>query len=165
MDNINITLGENIRRFRKMMNLTQEELADKIGVTYQAVSKWENAQSAPDVSFLPQLADLFGCNIDDLFSRNLQKCTKHRNDSANIEFVANADILRRAIEIALDKGRISTAMLQRKLGLSYGHAVRVIDEMEQRGIIGPMEGITHARYVCSSTTDEVNNESTTDSEQ
>ena len=72
MENINTVLGDNIRRFRKKMNLTQEELADKIGVTYQAVSKWENAQSAPDVSFLPLLADVFGCNIDDLFSRNPQ---------------------------------------------------------------------------------------------
>lgn len=60
MDNINSILGENIREFRKDMNLTQEELAEKLGVTYQAVSKWENAQSAPDVSFLPMLADLFG---------------------------------------------------------------------------------------------------------
>lgn len=154
MDNINFTLGENIRRFRKMMNLTQEELAEKIGVTYQAVSKWENAQSAPDVSFLPLLADLFGCNIDDLFSRNLQKCPKYGNDSANIKFEVNADILLRAIEIALDKGRISTAMLQRKLRLSYGHAVRLIEEMEQRGIIGPMEGISHARCVCSSASDD-----------
>lgn len=165
MDNINFTLGENIRRFRKMMNLTQEELAEKIGVTYQAVSKWENAQSAPDVSFLPLLADLFGCNIDDLFSRNLQKCPKHGKDSANIEFEVNADILLRAIEIALDKGRISTAMLQRKLRLSYGHAVRLIEEMEQRGIIGPMEGISHARCVCSSASDDGLAESTIDCQQ
>ena len=165
MDNINVVLGDNIRRFRKMMNLTQEDLADKIGVTYQAVSKWENAQSAPDISFLPLLADVFGCNIDDLFSRNSQKCVKHKNDSENIDLVVYEDVLRRAIEIALDKGRISTAMLQRKLGVSYNYAVRLIDELEQRGIIGPTEGISHARCVCSSVNDDVFDESTMDSQQ
>lgn len=67
MGNINIILGENIRQFRKTMNLTQEELADKLGVSFQAVSKWENAQSAPDISLLPLLAEIFRCTIDDLF--------------------------------------------------------------------------------------------------
>ena len=150
MDNINTVLGENIRRFRKMMNLTQEELAEKIGVTYQAVSKWENAQSAPDVSFLPLLADVFGCNIDDLFSRASLKNIKVT------DAYGDADILQRATTIASEVGGISTALLQRKLRLSYSQAVRVIDQMEKKGIIGPMEGITHARYVCS-TTDESGN--------
>lgn len=152
MDNINTVLGENIRRFRKMMNLTQEDLADKIGVTYQAVSKWENAQSAPDISFLPVLADVFGCSIDDLFSRFLQKNTEF----ADID--GDADILQRATAIALEKGRISTALLQRKLRVSYSHAVRIIDEMERKGIMGPMEGISHARCVCSLTMDAICNE-------
>lgn len=67
MSNINLVLGENIRRFRKKMKMTQEELADKIGVSFQAVSKWENAQSAPDISLLPLLAEVFNCRIDDLF--------------------------------------------------------------------------------------------------
>ena len=69
MDNINLVLAENIQKFRKEKNMTQKELAEKLGVTYQAVSKWENATSAPDISFLPQLADVFGYTIDDLFSR------------------------------------------------------------------------------------------------
>ena len=70
MDNLNVILAENIQKFRKQKGLTQEELADKLGVTYQAVSKWENAKSAPDIFFLPQLADVFGCSIDGLFSRD-----------------------------------------------------------------------------------------------
>ena len=67
MGNINTILGKNIRQFRKTINLTQEELADKLGVSFQAVSKWENAQSAPDISLLPLLAEIFRCTIDDLF--------------------------------------------------------------------------------------------------
>ena len=67
MSNINVTLGENIRKYRRTMKMTQEELAEKIGVSFQAVSKWENAQSAPDISWLPLLAEVFECAIDDLF--------------------------------------------------------------------------------------------------
>ena len=63
MGNINIILGENIRQFRKKMKMTQEELADKLGVSFQAVSKWENAQSAPDISLLPAIAAFYAVTI------------------------------------------------------------------------------------------------------
>ena len=68
MENINITLATNILKYRKKSGLSQEELANKLGVTFQAVSKWENAKAAPDITFLPMMADIFECSIDDLFS-------------------------------------------------------------------------------------------------
>ena len=68
MDNTNMVLAANIQKYRKKCGLTQEELAEKLGVTFQAVSKWENAKSTPDILFLPTMADLFDCSIDDLFS-------------------------------------------------------------------------------------------------
>lgn len=68
MENVNIVLGANILRYRKNSGLSQEELAQKLGVTFQAVSKWENAKAAPDITFLPIMADVFECSIDDLFS-------------------------------------------------------------------------------------------------
>ena len=73
MDNTNIVLATNIQKYRKKCGLTQEELAKKLGVTFQAVSKWENAKTAPDIFFLPEMADLFGCSIDELFSREIEK--------------------------------------------------------------------------------------------
>ncbi len=72
MDNINNVLASNIQNFRKNKGLTQEELAKELGVTFQAVSKWENAKSAPDILFLPKMAEVFGCYIDELFSRDIQ---------------------------------------------------------------------------------------------
>lgn len=72
MDNTNIVLAANIQKYRKKCGLTQEELANKLGVTFQAVSKWENAKTAPDILFLPTMADLFGCYIDELFSREIK---------------------------------------------------------------------------------------------
>ncbi len=69
MENVNIVLAANILRYRKTTGLSQEELANKLGVTFQAVSKWENAKAAPDITFLPIMADIFGCYIDELFGR------------------------------------------------------------------------------------------------
>ncbi len=67
MDNTNMILAENIRKFRKASRLTQEELAGKLGVTFQAVSKWENGRSAPDVAVLPCIARIFDITMDELF--------------------------------------------------------------------------------------------------
>ena len=60
-------LGENIASHRRTAGLTQELLADRLGVTSQAVSKWERQISCPDVSLLPAMADVFGVSIDELF--------------------------------------------------------------------------------------------------
>ena len=68
MENLNIILAANILKYRKKCGLSQEELANKLGVTFQAVSKWELSKSAPDIFFLPTMADVFECSIDDLFS-------------------------------------------------------------------------------------------------
>ena len=73
MENINITLAANILKYRKRSGFSQEELANKLGITFQAISKWENAKSAPDITFLPLMADIFGCYIDELFSREIKK--------------------------------------------------------------------------------------------
>ena len=70
MENVNALLATNISEKRKASNMTQEELAEKLGVTFQAVSKWENAKAAPDISLFPKLADIFKCSIDALFSRS-----------------------------------------------------------------------------------------------
>lgn len=72
MENINIVLAANILKYRKKNGFSQEELANKLGVTFQAVSKWENAKAAPDIAFLPIMADIFDCYIDELFSREIK---------------------------------------------------------------------------------------------
>lgn len=66
---MNEILGSNIMRLRKENDLTQEQLANGLGITYQAVSKWETGVSSPDISMLPLLADVFEVSIDELFGR------------------------------------------------------------------------------------------------
>ena len=60
-------LGKKIRQLRFRAGLTQEQLAEKLGLGAQAVSKWENAAAMPDITALPLLAEIFGVSIDDLF--------------------------------------------------------------------------------------------------
>ncbi len=61
------TMGQIIRRLRKERNLTQEELAEQLNITYQAVSRWENGTGMPDISQVVPLARVFGVSTDVLF--------------------------------------------------------------------------------------------------
>lgn len=66
---MNESIGTIIMRLRKEHGMTQEQLASALGITFQAVSKWENGVSSPDISTLPLLADLFGVSVDQLLGR------------------------------------------------------------------------------------------------
>jgi tellurite methyltransferase len=60
-------LAKNICRYRKEKGFTQEELARRLGLTFQAVSKWETAQTLPDISLLPKLSQELEISIDKIF--------------------------------------------------------------------------------------------------
>ena len=64
-------IGENIRALRQRKGLTQEQVAQQLGVTYQAVSKWEHGTNTPDIALLPEIASFFGVTIDALFSLDM----------------------------------------------------------------------------------------------
>ena len=63
-----MTLGERIQNMRKEMGLSQEELAERIGVSRQSVSKWENDAALPDTDKVLQLSRLFGVSADALLT-------------------------------------------------------------------------------------------------
>ena len=63
------TLNQNIASLRKDRGMTQEELAALLGVSGQAVSKWESGVCCPDIGLLPTLADIFGVTLDELMGR------------------------------------------------------------------------------------------------
>ncbi|MBE6607092.1 MAG: helix-turn-helix transcriptional regulator [Ruminococcaceae bacterium] len=82
------TMGQIIRRLRKERNLTQEELAEQLGVTFQAVSKWENDTGMPDISQVVPIAHVFGISTDVLFG------TFGTNDTEEVwKIVKNAQAL------------------------------------------------------------------------
>ena len=67
------TIGKRIAACRKRMGLTQDALAEQLGVTAQAVSKWENDQSCPDITMLPKLAKVFGITTDEILGIEREK--------------------------------------------------------------------------------------------
>lgn len=62
-----LSIGENIRKLRINAGLTQRALAYKLKISIQAVSKWEQSRSYPDITLLPRIAELFSVSIDRLF--------------------------------------------------------------------------------------------------
>lgn len=96
-------LGNKIQLLRKNKNLTQQELAQKLSVSSQAVSKWERNISAPDISMLPVIARFFGITMDELFNYRLDALTRKERF---IRFMADNDVLRFG-EFKLKSGRVS----------------------------------------------------------
>ncbi|MBQ0009574.1 MAG: helix-turn-helix transcriptional regulator [Ruminococcus sp.] len=67
------TIGTRIAMIRKEKGLTQEELAERLGISAQAVSKWENDVSCPDISLFPELAKILGVTCDELLTGEAEK--------------------------------------------------------------------------------------------
>ena len=68
-----MNIGNKIRELRKQRGITQEQLAESIGISFQAVSKWENNIALPDITLAPVLASYFGVSMDELFDFNLKE--------------------------------------------------------------------------------------------
>lgn len=65
-----LKIAENIRKLRHNLNLSQEQLAERLGVRFQAVSKWERGETYPDIELLPSIASFFGISVDELLGTN-----------------------------------------------------------------------------------------------
>lgn len=76
------TLGAMIAALRKEKGMTQLELAEKMGVTDKAVSKWERDLSCPDVNTIPRLAELFGISVDELMQ--VKTTSKGKSDKSEL---------------------------------------------------------------------------------
>jgi len=72
-----IRLGEKIKELRKNKNISQEVLANYLGMSFQAVSKWENGSTMPDVTVIPAIASFFHVSTDELFDFNLYEIEKN----------------------------------------------------------------------------------------
>lgn len=76
-------IGNRIRELRKASGMTQERLAEMIGISFQAVSKWENNIALPDISLVPVLAQIFGVTTDELFAYSLTEMREEIERYAN----------------------------------------------------------------------------------
>ena len=122
---MNETFGQRFTRLRKQRGLTQEELGEKIGISGQAVSKWENDASMPDISLLVQPSDILGVSLDDLLGKERQLTRvvpeeerKHPDDMVLKIRVDSADG---------DKITVNMPMKLVKAGIALGMVMPEID--------------------------------------
>ena len=71
-----MNFGTNLRDFRKANGLTQKELGERIGVTSQAVNKWENGSRLPRMRDVLKICEVLGCTLDDLIKESVELTTK-----------------------------------------------------------------------------------------
>ena len=106
-----VKVGRIISQKRKEHNMTQMQLADALGISFQAVSNWERGNSMPDISKLPELAELFGCSIEELLgggasAGNVEKLAKGEGQGLSLGEIAEVapvltpDVLDEAVESA-----------------------------------------------------------------
>lgn len=95
------TLGMMIAELRKEHGMTQMELAEKIGVTDKAVSKWERNLSCPDINSLPNLAALFGVSVDELMQLKKEEAVPQKSLKEIIDLIFRAVALAMGIAVVV----------------------------------------------------------------
>lgn len=120
-------IGAAIRELRKERNVTQEALAEHLGISFQAVSKWENGTAYPDITLLPAIACYFGVSIDRLFDLGSRERAekveavldewRQNNSEGRVE--DNVKLLRAALAEHPTEWRLVTALMY-SLFLTYG---------------------------------------------
>ena len=78
-------LSENLKRIRKDNNLSQEQLAEKLGVSRQSVSKWENGEAYPEMDKVLQLCKMFNLNIDEILNQDIKEVNENKQSKINVD--------------------------------------------------------------------------------
>lgn len=148
------SLGERIAAYRKNVNLTQEQLAEKCGITAQAVSKWENDLTSPDLSVIPLLAKIFNVSCDELlgvrrvetvavdpstidFSKMLFKVKVNTSDGEIVNVSMPLSVaemeFKDAVNFGKEKGKMSSIEMKQLVSLIKNGAVGKLIEVEADG--------------------------------
>ena len=156
---MDMTIGKRIAILRREKELKQDELAEMLNVSPQAISKWENNQTCPDISLLPRLAEIFGVTVDELLTgkKEMQPAVilvpeEYRKDIKDM-------LLRIVVESADgDKVRVNLPMALVQMALEMGmemsqisgnETVKNIDlrqilELVQQGAVGNLIDVESA---------------------
>lgn len=119
-----MNIGNNIAALRKEKGITQEELAKILGVSAQAVSKWENNSSCPDVALLTDIADYFGVTVDALLRASEDEITSAKTESFASAQTQNNFNRSINIKIVQQNGKTNNVKIPfkfAKIGLNIGN--------------------------------------------
>lgn len=103
---MNIYFGKNLKKLRRERNLTQEKLADFLGVSFQTISKWERGDTYPDITMLPVISNLFKVSVDELIGINREENEKKINEYIKLfdsEYFTDTDKLMNEFEKAVSE--------------------------------------------------------------
>lgn len=143
------TFGQRFQRLRKNAGLTQEDVASKLNITPQAVSKWENDISAPDISILVEISDILGVTLNELLNKAAETALVTEPERKNINDMffrikvnsKDGDKVRVNIPLALAKAFIDSGAdmpkIQDKDVLS-GIDFKQIFDLVEKGVIGKL---------------------------
>lgn len=132
-----INIAKNLKRLRKERNITQEKLAEFIGVSFQAVSKWERDDGYPDITLLPVLANFFGVTTDELIGMNEIKDKQKLDEILQIwEENRTAGNIRKCIDICREglKSFPNDFRLMMNLSDSLGFLDEIDQEMRKKNL-------------------------------
>lgn len=156
---MNETIGNRIAKYRKAKNMTQETLANLMGVSSQAVSKWETDASCPDISALPQLCKILGITTDELLTgktdevKLIPEAERKSLDELTFRvkiFSAQGDKIRVNLPMTLVKLAMEIGVdVVPNMGGEHKDMLKSIDmqkvvEMVERGLVGKLVEIESA---------------------
>lgn len=129
------TLGARISAARKRKGYTQEEFSDMLGVTPQAVSKWENDLSCPDILALPKISELLGISIDELLTGKTENKTQEETQSAVPSIITQSNAKTENLKLRIKVSPPNKKPVKISLPLSVAKRIATID-CGISGIIG-----------------------------
>lgn len=150
------TMGNRLCTLRKQRNLTQDQLAEAMGVSAQAVSKWENDLSCPDITMLPNLADYFQVSIDSLlrdeshletpqvvppeirkpFEKLLLKIKVRDDDGARVNLNLPLSLIKLGLEMGMETGMLG--QINGKTDALKNIDFAAIFQLAEAGVIGKL---------------------------
>ena len=94
-------IGNKLNQLRKLSGMTQEQLAEKIDVSRQTISKWESDGTSPDLESIVKLSRIFHVSLDDLLGEAATRVTKSRSEQITLEELMRINLHIRKISLLL----------------------------------------------------------------
>lgn len=152
------SLGERIAFYRKKVKLTQEQLAEKCSVTSQAVSKWENDLTAPDITLVAPLAGIFGITCDELLGVHRNQTTAIDPELVDLNKMlfrmkinsVNGDTVNINLPLSIADAVLKSGILKNKEGAEVAEVLKEIDleqivQLVKLGAVGKLMDIKSAK--------------------